>query len=374
MNNSTKVINNSKSTNISKNINSSNSKPNSKNDKKAKEKKWFRFQTNYTFLIIALFIYVLRPLNIQKGEESKLLNILSYQLTMDDYTTKINTIIDSICGDFLNGNCENVNKKSSIKIRILAILKKLLFVNSFKELYDKMKGFDSDLVENKDFFNFFKSLIYQFTKNSLSSDEQTQIASFLLQRKNVQNPIEKTLNISGVLNQVNNKINNQINYKKKIDKKKIDKNQLNSYRTILQNVSQKFFDEIISKQKVENQPKTNQPQTNQPQTNQPKTNQPQTNQPQTNQPKTNQPQTNQPKTNEPKTNEPKTNINGSQLKTNEPKTNQPKTNINGSQLKTNEPKTNQPKTNINGSQPKMNQSITGGKKNVKKFWWLKKYI
>ncbi len=358
MNNSTKVINNSKSTNISKNINSSNSKPNSKNDKKAKEKKWFRFQTNYTFLIIALFIYVLRPLNIQKGEESKLLNILSYQLTMDDYTTKINTIIDSICGDFLNGNCENVNKKSSIKIRILAILKKLLFVNSFKELYDKMKGFDSDLVENKDFFNFFKSLIYQFTKNSLSSDEQTQIASFLLQRKNVQNPIEKTLNISGVLNQVNNKINNQINYKKKIDKKKIDKNQLNSYRTILQNVSQKFFDEIISKQKVENQPKTNQPQTN-------------------------QPQTNQPKTNELKTNEPKTNINGSQLKTNEPKTN-----INGSQLKTNEPKTNQPqtnqpktningfqlKTNINGSQPKMNQSITGGKKNVKKFWWLKKYI
>lgn len=208
-----------------------------KESKKVNNKEWKQFKSNYTFLILGLLIYALRPLRINKNsnELSYALEILNKRLSKDNYKKELNLIIRFITSQFVkigSNNREKIIEKSSTKSKILDVLKLLLNINSFTDFYIKISKYEFGLTNNKDFFNFISSFIhFEDSKKSLNNDMRSKYIIFLIKRFS-NSPLNSAL---GNLNK------NNIIYDDKIKK----------YKNFLINVSTEFFKNIAKNNKVE---------------------------------------------------------------------------------------------------------------------------
>ncbi len=207
-------------------------------DKKEIDKKeWKDFKSNYTFLMIALLIYSLRPLTINRNNEelSYMLEIINKKLTKENYKEELNLIIRMITSTFIkisSINREQIIEKKSTKRKILDIIKHLLNINSYHLFYSKMIEYDSSVTNNKDFFNFIASLItFGDIKNSLNSETRNHYITYLIKRVS-NSPLNKL--VSKMSNQNNIVINNQIK----------------NYKNILINISSNFFKNMVKNNSV----------------------------------------------------------------------------------------------------------------------------
>lgn len=133
-------------------------------NKKTVNKEWKQFKSNYTFLILGLLIYSLRPLRINKNsnELSYALEILNKSLSKENYKEELNLILRFITSQFIKIESnvrEKIIEKNSTKSKMLDVLKLLLNVSSFTDFYTKISKYEFGLTDNKDFFNFIASLI-----------------------------------------------------------------------------------------------------------------------------------------------------------------------------------------------------------------------
>lgn len=220
-------------------MNNSNNLNKKKEEIYEKEKKlWKDFKSNYTFLILALLIYSLRPLTINRNNEelSYMLEIINKKLTKENYKEELNIIIRMITSTFIkisSNDRERIIIKSSTKQKILDIINLLLRIESYKIFYSKMIEYNSSITNNKDFFKFIASLItFGDIKNSLNSETRNQYIIYLIKRIS-----------NSPLNQLISKINNPNNM--------VINNQIKNYKSILINIASNFFKNIIKKNNVE---------------------------------------------------------------------------------------------------------------------------
>ena len=206
---------------------------------KVDNKKWKQFKSNYTFLILGLLIYALRPLRINRNnsELSYVLEILNKRLDRENYKEELNVIIRFITSQFvkIESNLrEKIIEKKSIKSKILDVLKLLLNVNSFTDFYTKISKYEFGLTNNKDFFNFIASLIYfedSSKSKSLNSDTRNKYLIFLIKRIS-----------NSPLNNILSKLNeNNVIYDENIKK----------YKNFLINVATEFFKNMAKNNKIE---------------------------------------------------------------------------------------------------------------------------
>jgi hypothetical protein len=210
-----------------------------KESKKVNHKEWKQFKSNYTFLILGLLIYSLRPLRINKNsnELSYALEILNKSLNKENYKEELNLILRFITSQFvkIESNArEKIIEKSSTKSKMLDVLKLLLNVNSFTDFYTKIIKYEFGLTDNKDFFNFISSLIHfedSQKSKSLNSDTRSKYVIFLIKRVS-NSPLNSAL---GNLNK------NNIIYDEKMKK----------YKNFLINVASEFFKNMVKNNKVE---------------------------------------------------------------------------------------------------------------------------
>ncbi len=236
--NKNKKIMNKKEGNKNKKVSNENKKVDSGN-KKVSIKEWKQFKSNYTFLILGLLIYALRPLRINSNssELSYTLEIINKSLSKENYKEELNLIIRFITSQFvkINSNArEKIIEKSSTKSKILEVLKLLLNVNSFTDFYTKISKYDFSLTNNKDFFNFIASLInfQDSTKSkSLNIDTRSKYIIFFIKR-----------NTNSALNNALSKATeNNVVYDDKIKK----------YKNILITVATEFFKNMAKNNSVQ---------------------------------------------------------------------------------------------------------------------------
>ncbi len=218
-----------------------NTKNNIKNKepKKVNNKEWKQFKSNYTFLILGLLIYSLRPLRINKNsnELSYALEILNKSLSKENYKEELNLIIRFITSQFVeidSDTREKIIEKSSTKSKMLDVLKLLLNVSSFMDFYTKISKYEFRLTNNKDFFNFISSLInFEDTKKnkSLNIDTRSKYIIFLIKRVS-NSPLNSAL---ANLNK------NTTVYDEKMKK----------YKNFLINIASEFFKNMAKNNKVE---------------------------------------------------------------------------------------------------------------------------
>ncbi len=189
------------------------------------KKKWHKFKLSYTFLILALLIYILRPLKINKNnsanELSLITSILAKSLTKDNYESQLNNIISQICDTYIkinSANIESIKSKEKISEKILNIIKKLLNVDSYVDFYNKLIMYEPETKDNKDFFKYIVSLIN--FEGRLNSNKQLKEIAFLVKRGDTSGP----LNIK-----ISSNNNSNIN------------DQLKVYKNYLLNISKGFF-------------------------------------------------------------------------------------------------------------------------------------
>ncbi len=209
------------------------------NNKKVGGKEWKQFKSKYTFLILGLLIYSLRPLRINSNssELSYALEILNKSLSKENYKEELNLIIRFITSQFvkIGSNArEKIVEKSSTKSKMLDVLKLLLNVTSFTDFYTKLSKYEFGLTNNKDFFNFIASLI-NFSDNkknkSLNIETRNKYIIFLIKR-NANSPL------NGALNKL---VENNIVYDEKIKK----------YKNMLINVATEFFKNMAKNNNVQ---------------------------------------------------------------------------------------------------------------------------
>ncbi len=209
------------------------------NNKKVGGKEWKQFKSKYTFLILGLLIYSLRPLRINSNssELSYALEILNKSLSKENYKEELNLIIRFITSQFvkIGSNArEKIIEKSSTKSKMLDVLKLLLNVTSFTDFYTKLSKYEFGLTNNKDFFNFIASLINfsEHKKNkSLNIETRNKYIIFLIKR-NANSPL------NGALNKL---VENNIVYDEKIKK----------YKNMLINVATEFFKNMAKNNNVQ---------------------------------------------------------------------------------------------------------------------------
>ncbi len=209
-----------------------NSKSNSNVNQKSKEvKQWKRFKSQYTLFIICLFLFVLRPfhVNASRGEEATLQTILSKSFTKKGYKSEFEEVAKIIKNNLLS------NKSSNSQHSILSLIQNLLSLResiTFKKLYEKMSIYVPEVVGNKEFFTFFKKCVsFEGQSNTFDSNSRAKYISTLLQKKSNSPSL---FNVSSMTKTVNEKLNQK--------KNTINSNQLSEIQSILQKLSQKFFE------------------------------------------------------------------------------------------------------------------------------------
>ncbi len=234
MSSNTSKINGVKINDVSNTSKINNNKKEKRNQTK---KEWKQFKSTYTFLILALLIYSLRPLHINRNNEelSYMTEIISYDLNIDNYKDKLNDIIIYITTKFIiNNSREEIIKKSKTKSKILDIIKLLLNIKSYKDFYSKLIEYEPLLTNNKDFFNFISSLI-SFSHKNFNHEKSVDTIIYLIKR-NPNSLLNESL--SKVTNKINKKKNNNINDK------------IKKYKDLLIKVSELFFKNLAKNNSV----------------------------------------------------------------------------------------------------------------------------
>jgi hypothetical protein len=215
----------------------SNSKSNV-NQKSKEAKQWKRFKSQYTLFIISIFLFVLRPFNVNasRGEEATLQTILSKSFTKKGYKNEFEEVAKIVKSNLFS------NQNSSSLLSLIQSLLSLKESITFKKLYEKMSIYVPEVVGNKEFFTFFKKCVsFEGQSNTFDSNSRAKYISTLLQKKSNSSSL---FNVSSMTKTLNEKLNQK--------KNTINSNQLSEIQSILQKLSQKFFESNTTNSKPMN--------------------------------------------------------------------------------------------------------------------------